>query len=124
MKIEGFYPKPLYRQSREGQLIAESKEETLMNRRGEWGNNLPPRLELADDRGRQSSSKVPTKQKRSQKVTEKSCTEFERDAKKRRMDGLSPELPSEMQKIQAYRGDRRLSQACHLKLRQFLSILG
>ena len=66
---------------------------------------------MAEDNGRQGNSKVPNKkQKRktgNQKVTEEACTELERDAKKRRVGGLSPELPSEMQEIQIYRGGQK-----------------
>ena len=114
MEIKGFYPKPLYRQSREGQLIAGMKEEALMNRRGQWGNNLPPRLELAEERGSQGNSRVPAKQKRSQRVAEEKEDEIERYAKRKRREnsGLSPELPSEMPQELVCRGDRRLSQAC------------
>ena len=32
----------------EGLLIGEAQEGTLMNRRGEWGQNLPPKLEIED----------------------------------------------------------------------------
>ena len=46
MQVEGFYRRPLYRQTREGQLIADNEEGTLLNRRGEWGQNLPPKLEI------------------------------------------------------------------------------
>ena len=42
MEVEGYYRRPLYRQTREGQLIADHSEGTLLNRRGEWGQNLPP----------------------------------------------------------------------------------
>ena len=48
MKIEGFYKRPLYRQTREGQLIADFAGGNLLNRRGEWGQNLPPKLEIVD----------------------------------------------------------------------------
>ena len=46
MEVEGYYRRPLYRQTREGQLIADHSEGTLLNRRGEWGQNLPPKLEI------------------------------------------------------------------------------
>ena len=49
MKVEGFYRRPLYRQTREGQLIADFTGGTLLNRRGEWGQNLPPKLEIVDN---------------------------------------------------------------------------
>ena len=48
MKIVGFYKRPLQRRTIEGLLIGEASEGTLMNRRGEWGQNLPPKLEIED----------------------------------------------------------------------------
>ena len=48
LKILGFYRRPLQRQTMEGLLIGEAKEGTFMNQRGEWVQNLPPKLEVVD----------------------------------------------------------------------------
>ena len=41
--------KPLQRQVLEGQLVANATEDIqLMNRKGEWGQNLPPKLIIDD----------------------------------------------------------------------------
>ena len=44
MQIVSHQPKPLHRKTLEGILIGEHKGGTLMNRKGEWGQNLPPRF--------------------------------------------------------------------------------
>merc|ERR1711954_427636 len=66
MKVEGYYQQPLYRQTREGQLISDYQGGTLLNRRGEWGQNLPPKLEIVvDDRIQPTKSKksIPKRKK-------------------------------------------------------------
>merc|ERR1711954_588661 len=64
LKILGFYKRPLQRQSMEGLLIGEAKEGTFMNRRGEWGQNLPPKLEVVDpDEEFRPQEKTKTKRK-------------------------------------------------------------
>ena len=44
MKLVEFSPFPLQRQAKEGHLITNFKGDVLMNRKGDWGQNLPPRL--------------------------------------------------------------------------------
>ena len=49
MKVVSKQRKPLQRQTLEGILVSQAEEGTLMNRKGEWGQNLPPKLEIVDD---------------------------------------------------------------------------
>ena len=49
MKVLSVQKSPLIRQSEEGLLINSFKGDVIMNRKGEWGNNLPPRLELEEN---------------------------------------------------------------------------
>ena len=49
MSIVSTHPKPLQRQCQEAHLIQTFREGQLMNRKGEWGQNLPPKLTLADE---------------------------------------------------------------------------
>ena len=55
--------KPLQRQVLEGQLVANPKEGMqLMNRKGEWGQNLPPKFTIDDPReGPQTEANKPRK---------------------------------------------------------------
>ena len=46
MKILYFEDKNLWRQAREGMLIAEYSGDKILNGRGDWGQNLPPKLEV------------------------------------------------------------------------------
>ena len=46
MKVLGFEDKNLHRQAREGHLISNFKGNYIMNGRGDWGQNLPPKLEV------------------------------------------------------------------------------
>ena len=48
MKIVGTHKTPLPRQVHEGQLIGEYSGHRIINRKGEWGENLPPKLVLED----------------------------------------------------------------------------
>ena len=52
MKINKFEHKNLHRQASEGQMITNSKADNLLNGRGDWGQNLPPKL-VIEDSGRQ-----------------------------------------------------------------------
>ena len=61
MKVISYQEKPLYRQVLEGVLIRDSKEEKILNAKGEWGQNLPPSWRLrmmggAGERGRPLST--------------------------------------------------------------------
>ena len=44
MKVVRHERKNLYRQAGEGQLICNFKGDTILNGRGDWGQNLPPKL--------------------------------------------------------------------------------
>ena len=44
MKVVKQHDRPLSRQIHEGQQIANYKGDIIINRKGEWGNNLPPTL--------------------------------------------------------------------------------
>ena len=50
MTVVRSFRSPLQRQSCEGYLIANYKGDILMNRKGEWGQNLPPKLIIEDQR--------------------------------------------------------------------------
>ena len=49
MKVIRKVKKPLDRLTLEGTLITEFSEGNLMNRKGEWGQNLPPIFDVLDD---------------------------------------------------------------------------
>ena len=64
MEIESFHSTPLSRQTQEASLIEEFSGDQILNRRGEWGQNLPPKLAIDDDKVKpesQTKRKVPTK---------------------------------------------------------------
>ena len=42
MTVDQFIPTPLWRQATEAHKIAQSRADIIMNRKGEWGENLPP----------------------------------------------------------------------------------
>ena len=44
MQILEMHPSPLQRQSKEGFVIGNASPGTILNRKGEWGENLPPKL--------------------------------------------------------------------------------
>ena len=50
MKVIKTFKSPLQRQSCEGFLIANFKGDVLLNRKGEWGQNLPPKIVIEDQR--------------------------------------------------------------------------
>ena len=75
MKIEGFYRGPLQCQTREGQLISEYCKGPLMNRRGEWGQNLPPKLSLEDEDKPNPKRKKPREEKPGKRETENATDE-------------------------------------------------
>ena len=50
MKIERCFPSALRRQCFEGFQIGNYKGDMILNRKGEWGNNVPPRLVVEDER--------------------------------------------------------------------------
>ena len=46
MKPKSFHDKPLHRQCEEAHLIETFTGAKIMNRKGEWGHNLPPKLSI------------------------------------------------------------------------------
>ena len=46
MKAKSFHDKPLHRQCEEAHLIEAYTGDKIMNRKGEWGHNLPPKLSI------------------------------------------------------------------------------
>ena len=46
MEAIGFQSSPLWRQATEAIKIQNQQEKNVLNRRGEWGQNLPPKLSL------------------------------------------------------------------------------
>ena len=46
MKMVAKYFKPLERQTKEGQMVTDFKGKHIFNRRGEWGENIPPNLDF------------------------------------------------------------------------------
>ena len=46
MEVKEVHPTPLQRQAREGFLISVAKQGTTLNRKGEWGQNLPPKITI------------------------------------------------------------------------------
>ena len=51
MEANKYTKSNLIRQASEAFLIEKFNQANLLNRRGEWGNNLPPRLSLIDGEG-------------------------------------------------------------------------
>ena len=50
MRVVADHKTPLPRQVHEGQLIGDFKGQRIINRKGEWGENLPPKLVHEDTR--------------------------------------------------------------------------
>ena len=59
-KIISIRKTPLARQSEEGILIEGYKGDMIINRKGEWGNNLPPSLVLGDNGGAKRGREAPS----------------------------------------------------------------
>ena len=73
MKIEKFEQKNMYRQAWEGLKIANFKGGTLLNSRGDWGQNLPPVLttegfEEEKKRKLKFGQKLPPRKKKRTKI--------------------------------------------------------
>ena len=49
MKVKSVHPGPLQRQCEEAHMIQTFSGDTILNRKGEWGQNLPPRLSIEDE---------------------------------------------------------------------------
>ena len=69
MKLVAKCKKPLQTQTLEGLLVSQAKEGTLMNRKGEWGQNLPSKFEVVDDAWG-DQEKMPKRKKWKQSVGE------------------------------------------------------
>ena len=63
MKVHSQHRSALQRQATEGYLIGSFKGDHLMNRRGEWGQNLPPVLTI-EDNGDMQETRIPKQTKR------------------------------------------------------------
>ena len=59
MKVTKVECRNLYRQAREGLQIETSKADTLLNSRGDWGQNLPPKLVVENERVKRNIEGVP-----------------------------------------------------------------
>ena len=57
MRAVGFTSAPLVRHCLEVRLIIDNVKQNLMNRKGGWGQNQPPRLTIEDDRGETEGGK-------------------------------------------------------------------
>ena len=79
MSSIGFTSSALLRQSREARLITENSNKNLMNRKREWGQNLPPKLTVEDDFQGQTESVQgqPGRSKRPREVQEAEVDELD-----------------------------------------------
>ena len=50
MKVTRTHKSPMYRQITEGQMISKFKGDKVLNQKGEWGQNLPPKIVVEDGR--------------------------------------------------------------------------
>ena len=95
MKVVETFRKPLQRQTYEGLLIGFSKEGTLMNRRGEWGQNLPPKLEVVDpNMDGQSTAKTQKKRTAKQPKTNEQLEETDQVRKRAKTERQSTHAPN------------------------------
>ena len=78
MKVVAKFFKPLERQTKEGQMVNDFKGHHIFNRKGEWGENVPPKFGLLED----GALYTTVKRKRANKST-KSNIEVENQARKR-----------------------------------------
>ena len=67
MKLVSKHFKPLERQCKEGLMIGEYEKGKIMNRRGEWGENLPPDFGVLEDTIYKVKRKSTNPQQRSDK---------------------------------------------------------
>ena len=65
IEVKRFLKGNLVRQATEAALIQAEEGNNILNRRGEWGQNLPPRLHIEDTSGEEA--KKPTKRKKGPK---------------------------------------------------------
>ena len=50
MRVTRTHKSPMYRQITEGQMISKFKGDKVLNQKGEWGQNLPPKIVVEDGR--------------------------------------------------------------------------
>ena len=62
MSVLKVFDTPLQRQANEGFQIANFKGDVLLNRKGEWGNNLPPKLVIDDSQETSGTSNIKVKE--------------------------------------------------------------
>ena len=67
MKVVSKEPHPLDRLTLEGTMISEHRSGLLLNRKGEWGQNLPPQFGILDSEDKVGSRLRPEKKKRGRK---------------------------------------------------------
>ena len=70
MKVTKVHDSALQRQVVEGFSIGNYKGDTLLNRKGEWGNNLPPRL-IVEGASKERTATSSQRSSRSTKVQER-----------------------------------------------------
>ena len=75
MTITGYQIRPLDRQTEEASKIEEFRGDKILNRRGEWGQNLPPKLSLEDEDKTNPKRKNPREEKQGKRETENATDE-------------------------------------------------
>ena len=65
MRLLKTHGRPMYRQIHEGVLIDMFKGDTILNRKGEWGSNLPEKLRVGDEEQNMVPGKRPWKDQES-----------------------------------------------------------
>ena len=86
MKVSGYQMRPLDRQTEEASKIEEFNGHKYLNRRGEWGQNLPPRLTIEGE-----SPETGAKRKRPGKMAEIQDKERKNEPRRPRDDTETPE---------------------------------
>ena len=70
MKVVSKEPRPLDRLTLEGTMISEHRSGLLLNRKGEWGQNLPPQFGILDSEDKAASRLRPEKGQKKKRVRE------------------------------------------------------
>ena len=89
MKLVEYSVLPLQRQAKEGHLIGNFKGGILMNRKGEWGQNLPPKLVVdgeEEDTGRKRDRRGNEREERKEERAGKRCK-----TEKEKREGQDPD---------------------------------
>ena len=116
MKPVTYAASPLVRQCLEARMILDNAHKNLMNRRGEWGQNLPPKLTIEDETGaepvgakRRKEQPVEQKAKRARKV-QGECKETggqgDKDDPPQLHKGRVQQKGTSQSKVQGTRGTR------------------